>query len=302
VFGAYPAFIDDYAGKKLLPKEAEPPPTEEVLARRLGIEPPIDTIGLVSRATLETFRAHSYVPARATLIVSGNFDLAKMRHEVRTLFSQWHSADAASALPPSMPVAQPGFVAIPVLHANTLGIAIGFASAQRTSHADDAARAVLIQIISERLRVVRESLGASYGMFSTYNGGVVVGGDVEPAYAAEAAHAILDALAHVREGDAAFVADFVSARKYVLARALAQPLGASARAAQLQRAVEAGHGVGDLDAETEAIRTLDIKTVRDVAARELKPERMITVVRGTPDAIRAALAAFGATAFDTVTR
>ena len=130
---------------------------------------------------------------------------------------------------------------------------------------------MLTQIINERLRIVRESLGASYGVYSVYRGGVIVGGDVEPAYAAEAARAILDAIAHVREGDAGFVADFVAARKQVLARALAQPLGPAARVSQLQRAVETGRGLGELEAESEAIRTLDIQAVSDLAARELKP-------------------------------
>jgi predicted Zn-dependent peptidase len=106
----------------------------------------------------------------------------------------------------------------------------------------------------------------------------------------------------VRTGDPQLAADFARARKRVLAHRLAEPLGASARASELQRAATTGQGVGALDTEIDAIRTLDLEAVRAIAQRDMRPENMIAVVRGEPDAVNATLAALGASAFDTVTR
>jgi hypothetical protein len=131
---------------------------------------------------------------------------------------------------------------------------------------------------------------------------VILRGAVEPAYAAEAAKAMLDVITNVRDGDAAFVADFVRARKRVLAMALAESTGASARAHELERAAIGGHGLGELDRAIEEIRTVSIDDVRRIAARDLRPDHMIAVVRGDQAAIKAAMTAFGAVGFDTVTR
>lgn len=299
VSGGYPEVVDAFVGQRVAPDTRATPTANEVIANRLGVLPDRDQITYVSRDTLDRFRATHYDPRHATLIVAGNFDLAAMRREVTTLFSPWHAGTFAAA-PPAKPTVRPGFVAIPTLHANTLEIEIAFAPSSR-GHADEAARAVLQEMINARLRTVRESLGASYGVYAEVtNDYIMAGGSIEPAYAADGARAISAALNSIRATDKTFDADFAAARKRVLSNVLGQPLGASARARQLQRAVEASRSPTDLDAEIEAVRTLDVATVRTLAARELVPDRMVTVVRGDADPVKAALTAFGATAFDTV--
>jgi predicted Zn-dependent peptidase len=167
---------------------------------------------------------------------------------------------------------------------------------------DDAARAVLGELIEERVRLLRERLGISYGVSAYVGPAVLVGGAVEPAYAAPAVRSLLDAIAAVRAGDPQLAADFARARKRVLARRLAEPLGASARASELHRAATTDQGLGALDTEIDAVRNVDLDAVRAIAQRDMRPENMIAVVRGDPDAAKAALAAFGASSFDTVTR
>jgi hypothetical protein len=47
------------------------------------------------------------------------------------------------------------------------------------------------------------------------------------------------------------------------------------------------------DRDVEAIQVLDLDAVRSLAARDLRPERMIAAVRGPTAAIRSAIAALG---------
>ncbi|HEY5952076.1 MAG TPA: hypothetical protein VIV40_41550, partial [Kofleriaceae bacterium] len=118
-------------------------------------------------------------------------------------------------------------------------------------------------------------------------------GAVEPAYAAEAAKAIADELEQIRTGDTSVLDDFVRARKHVLAAALAAPMGASPRAAALEQIVRDGGDVKQLDQSIEAIRTLEFAAVQQIVARDMKPDRMITAVRGEKHAVEAALGALG---------
>ena len=84
---------------------------------------------------------------------------------------------------------------------------------------DHTARAVLNEILRDRLRVIREGLGISYGVRAhSIDEAVLVMGSIDPAYAAEAARAIVAELAYVRSEDPGFALDFSRARKRVLAQ------------------------------------------------------------------------------------
>jgi predicted Zn-dependent peptidase len=296
VDGTYPPWLDSLAGSQR-PATDDPPDALTVLARRLRGDTAADSPVFASRDQLAQFRASHFDPARATLIVTGNFDVEAMRREIRTLFGRWKSSGVKPA-PPTVTHASPGFVAVPVVHSATLDIAIGFAGSTGAPAAD----AVLGEILSDRLRTIREGLGISYGVHAVIDRDVILHGSVEPGYAAEAAKAMLDVIKSVRDGDPAFVADFVAARKRVLAAALAEFSGPSAHAGELVRAAIEGHGLGELDRTVEEIRTVSIDDVRRIAEHDLHPEGMIVVVRGRSDAIKAAMSAFGAAGFDTVTR
>lgn len=300
IHGTYPAELDRV--RDLGIRSSEPPSPLQVVERRLAGERAPRGLTVYGRDELEAYRRAHYDPSAATLIVAGHFDLESMRREIRTLFSEWHPVRTRARETSAPVTAAPGFVAIPVLHATTLDLAVGFPPQSLRSPQEDAARSVLSEIINDKLRVIREGLGISYGVYAQVGRSVLVGGSVEPAYAADAVHALLDAIRELHDGDPAFTAAFISARKRVLARALAEPAGPTARASELERAVLAGRGLAELDQELEAIRTVDLAEVKKIAARDLRIDQMIVAVRGEPDAIKAALAAFGATSFDTATR
>jgi hypothetical protein len=120
-------------------------------------------------------------------------------------------------------------------------------------------------------------LGVSYGVYAhTTTKAIVIGGDVELAYAAEAARALAEEIERVRNGYPEFDADFARARKRVLARALADPIGASARAAQLQRLATDHEPLDQPDRDLEAIRTLDQLLTAERFRRDLTSTRLRT--------------------------
>ena len=249
-----------------------------------------------SRKQLEAFRQATYRPDRSTLIISGKFDVAQMQKEVEQLFGAWRPTGRAARLSQTRRVAPrlPSFTAIPVSKAPTLEVAIAFASPGRHAQSEEAAYAVLNEMLAERLRVVREGLGATYGINTHVDStSVLLHGDVEPAYAREATQAMAQEIERVRAADTTLTGDFIRAHKRVLARALAEPTGASKRAALLERVVAGGRALTDLDYDIDSLRTLSFEAVQRIAQRELKREQMVVAVRGEKSAIEAAFGALG---------
>jgi hypothetical protein len=154
---------------------------------------------------------------------------------------------------------------------------------------------VIVEMLNDQLRQVREGLGASYGVEARrVPGGVLVTGDVEPAYASDAAKAITTAIARVRTADATLADDFARARAAVFVRALAQPLGASNRASALERIAITGSGTTEIDAQVTALQQLDLASVQRIAARDLDSGHVIIAARGAGEKARAALLALDA--------
>jgi zinc protease len=188
----------------------------------------------------------------------------------------------------------PSYTLIPADDAPTISIALAFAPATESLPAEKVARDVLSEIVNDRMRVIREGLGVSYGVYARVSAtAVLIGGDVEPAYANEASRAFMQEIEHVRAGYPEFEADFARARKRVLARAIAAPVGAAERAEQLERIALDHASLDQPERDVDAIQVLDVEAVRALAARELRPDRMIAAVRGPTAAIRFAMTELG---------
>jgi zinc protease len=270
------------------------PSAAVVVEQRLaGVRDAQKPMRVYSVGELQAFRQAKYAPEVSTLIVCGHFDEDAMRKEIATLFGDWHSAKQISSAPRAAPVLTP--VGIRKDDAATVDLEIAFAHATTSNTHDSIANDVLEQLLEMRLRVIREGLGATYGIHAVGNrSSVGISGSVEPAYAAQAAKAIAKELELVRTGDPSLADDFVRARKKVLARALARPLGASNRAEALERVVIAGGNVQELAQQIDDIRTLDVAALQKVATRYLDPQAMLVVASGRRDAVEAALTALGA--------
>jgi zinc protease len=289
VDGYYPRERDDDAEKL----DKRQPDAVTVVARRLARVPGDRARpSMISSERLESFRQASYRPERSTLIVAGKFDAKAMRNEISTVFGRWRSRGAA-APPTASERAPSSYIAIPADDGVTVQVVLAFSIA--TSPSDATARAVMVEMLNDQLREVREGLGASYGVRAKLvAGAVVVVGDVEPAYASDAASAIATAIARVRAADAALADDFARVRAAVLVRALAQPIGASNRAAALERLAITGSGIAELDQQVTALQQLDLASVQRTAARDLDPAHVIIAARAKGEKARAALIALGA--------
>jgi zinc protease len=256
----------------------------------------------ISIGDLEAFRERYYRANGATLIVSGGFNVAVMRRTIEELFGRWdgEAPPPPATVPPSEPARGPSWVAVVDEDAKQVGVTIAFSTASEPIR-DVAARQVLRAMLEDRMRVVREGLGASYGVSVDYLGGIgggalLVTSDLEPDRSGKALVALVDELGTVRTRGGALAEDFVRARRRALGRALADSAGATALADELETVAEMSLPLSFFDKQVAAIAATTPDAVAAAAAADLAEERMIVVIRGPRNAINAALAATGQTA------
>ena len=240
------------------------------------------------------FRAHG-----ATLIVSGRFDVDTMKHEIDELFGPWSGAEppALPPIPAPRPATGPSWLTDDEPESTQINIWLGFATTSDPI-ADHAARDVLVAMIDDELRVVREGMGASYGMNAYYATGAAgaalyVSGLVDEELAARVTIRVLAALEGLRTGAGAQREAFVWARRKVLGQALARGGGASAVAARLASDAERALPSDYRERLATQIRELTPAAVAAIAASDLALERMALQLTGRTAAIDAVYAALG---------
>lgn len=250
---------------------------------------------------LQRWRERHFRARGATLVVSGGFDVDRMKRVIAELYGPWSTAAPADLppVPPTRPARGPSWLAAEDDEARQLQLTLGFAA--RSDHdGDHAARQVLREMVSDGLRDVREAMGASYGVQARYlngaaGGAFLIDGKVDAALGGAALDRILTAVASIaHDGDDARAA-FVRARKKVLAQAVARTGGASAVAGMLEDHAAAGRSLAAARERTARIAALTFADVRRVAAADLDEGRRVVLVRGERAAVEAAFAAVGAT-------
>jgi zinc protease len=285
--------------------EAEP---AEVLARErlFGTGHPYatplagDAWSWLTADELERYRLAYYVPRGATLIIAGGFEAEAMRKHVQTLFAPW--SDAPVQPPATVPAAQPAvgptWIGVRDPSRTQVGLEVAFATSSEPDR-DQAARLVLGEMIEDRLRLVREGMGASYGVHASYSAGTgggvfYVSSDLEPARAAKAAKAITSELQALSTGAGAMAEDFVRARRRALAFVLADAAGVTAVADELEYNVRRGLPVDHFDQLALAISKLTPAEVATVAAADLNRRHMVVSVTAPPEQLEALMTALGA--------
>jgi zinc protease len=253
----------------------------------------------ISVPELEAFRERHYRANGATLIVSGGFDVKAMRETISELFGRWDEElpPAPATVPPSRPAKGPSWAAVVDEDANQVGVTIAFSTASDPVH-DVAARQVLRAMLEDRVRVVREGLGASYNVSVDYLGGIgggalLVTGDLELDRSGKALVTLVNELAAVRTRAGALAEDFVRARRRALSQALADSAGAAVLADELETVSVMSLPLSFFDTQVEAIAATTPERVATVAAADLSEERMVVVIRGPRSAVNATLAAAG---------
>jgi zinc protease len=251
---------------------------------------------------LERYRKAYFVPRGATLIVTGGFDVEAMRKHVRTLFEPWGEGSVVqppAPVPAAQPATGPSWVGTRDPSRAQVGLMVAFATTSDPNR-DQAARLVLGEMVSDRLRIVREGMGASYGVEASYatgsGGGVFyIQSELDPVRATKAATAIMSELEALRTGAGAMAEDFVRARRRVLARALADAAGVIAVADELESSVRRGLPVDYIDQLALAVSRVTPADVATVAAVDLDPRRRVVSVAATPERVEALMTALGAT-------
>lgn len=254
----------------------------------------------LTSSELERYREAHYVPRGATLIITGGFELEAMREHVRTLFGPWSDAplEPLVPLPMARPATGPSWVATQDPSRTQVGLEVVFATVS-DSDRQKAARFVLQEMVRDRLRIVREGMGASYGVqvaYSTGRGGGAfsVQSDLDPVRAAKAAGAIISELESLRAKAGALAEDFVRARRRVLATALADAAGVTAVADELEYVVRRGLPVNHIDQLALEISKVSLADVAAVAAADFDPQRRVVSVTAAPERVESLMTALGA--------
>lgn len=300
--GSYPPALDQlrrHGSTKIRPRLARPPHPLRILDRLLGDERDSEReLSWVRRRELEDFRRAAYRPTGATLIVSGQFSALAMRKEIETLFGSWRPPDttAAPIMPPRpAPPRTPRYFAIDDPSAIAMQLVLAYVPGrpQTEEPHDRAARETLSAILDDRMRVVREGLGVSYGIRGAVDANVIqIMGSVDSAHVRQALAVIELELSRLRIPGPELAADFARARRLVLGRALADPSGASEHARSLERSVLHGTALDDSVQLIDAIRTLALEDIARTSA-DLDPARRIVILRGTRSSVEAAFSALG---------
>ena len=256
-------------------------------------------LATLSAGALTGWRHRRLTTDGATLIVAGGFDPAAMHRHVVALFGPLAkvAATARAAVPTPAPPPGPSWLGARDRGAAqvTLSVHVLAGSDVRRQRA---AREVLAAIVTDRLRVVREGMGASYGTVGQYASGAAGGTltietALDPARAPRAAAAVMAELTALRGAIGA--SDFVRARRRLVSNALATSRDADSVADELARVVREGGDLRELDRWAGELAGLTIADVAAVAALDLDRTRMVVSVDGPPDAAKATLDALGAT-------
>jgi zinc protease len=290
---ARPAAVDATAGDRAL------------RARLFGVDHPYarpgraiaDALDALTADDLARWRQERYRATGATLIVSGGFAPAAMRAEIAALFGAWPPGEAPAppAIPRAAPEPGPAWLAVDAPAAIQAELTIGFA-ALSDPVVDGAARAVLVAMLADDLRDLRDGIGASYGLDVAYvdagaGATLMIRGAVAEAQAGVALARALATIAALRDDAAAARAAFVRGRQRALAAATAERRGATTTADHLVELTRRGVGP-EHDATLRArLAATTPAEVAALAARDLAAARMAVQLRARAAVADAAFAA-----------
>lgn len=250
---------------------------------------------------LDGWRERYFRARGATLVVSGAFDVEAMKREIDELFGPWAGTAPAALpdIPPVRPAKGPTWLAVDRERAAQTTIFVGFATKSHPGR-DEAARAVVAEMVEDALRDVREGMGASYGLHARYEtraAGSVLGlvGEVDESKADAVLVKVMASLEALRAGGDDQRAAFVRARKKVLSQALGRAGGASAVANELAANAAAGHSLRHGSIVATQLSALRFDEVARVAAADLAPERRVVLISGKRASVDAAFAAVSVT-------
>lgn len=244
----------------------------------------------ISHDDLVDFRDRYYRPNGATVIVTGRFDGAALEAEIRRLFGGWSGSTGGELPAVAAATKRKGIQHLFLADERADQLMLGYGFATRPGfRTDHAARLVVAEIMRIKFRALRTKLGATYGVDVSLSsrhgpGELLVTTFVDPDLAARvhlAATAILD---DVRSG--ALVAEFVTARKRVVQRLLAERADSRSVAAELEALATYGGGAGYYQSLLEDVARLTPGDLASTVAADMPANGAVVVASGPSAALR----------------
>jgi len=157
---------------------------------------------------------------------------------------------------------------------------------------------VITEMLNERLRVVREKLGVSYGVYARQAfrlgpGALYLSGPADAARAGEALKAMREVIPSLRSGEH-FVEDFVRARRGVLHTMVVESTDSATMAQRILNLER--HGL-PLSFDNELVQRVAKLTPRDVMAAlaDIKPDAEVVGLLGPKKDVEKAFSVAGIT-------
>lgn len=256
-------------------------------------QPTLKTIGGIGHDAAWKFKENHYRAGNATLVVAGNFDEKYTEYLIRKFYDDWDGSSPDPRIT-AAPEGRKGplYVGIPQTRENP-NMIIGVAyPAGVGMDGMEPARMILEQMLNERVRVVREKLGASYGTYANREmnrgpGMYRITGFVDSHRAGEAIAAIREGIDGLRKGER-FDEDFARARRDVLRQLLVEFTDSSSLASQLATIAAYELPADFFDRLAKQIAAMSPAQVKALIAAELRPETEVTVMLGTKEQIEKA--------------
>ena len=246
---------------------------------------------------LEEFRAKHFRGANSAIIVTGGFDMDLAVQYIERYFNDpllrdrdnpWKEP-AVAAERPAPPEPKPGNIRY-LTEADKqkvqTDIRIGYPL--REVYGDDhAALIVMAGMLNYLVGVVRQKLGASYGVYAALDSGrpgLRVGGSLDSARAGEGLKAIKDAVANMRDGED-FDRLFAFARREALHNMINQQGDPEALAGQLAQAIRNGRSYDYFQELSRRIAKLKPEDVKKMIDKTLIDEKSVTLIQGPQSGI-----------------
>lgn len=264
--------------------------TKQVYAAIFGPEHPyatqgpetLESLGKLDRDAAMDFKNKHYSAKNATLVITGQFDVAGAEKHIRDHFGDWGGGHEDTSVPPTLRARTgPEFIGVVADEGPQMAIRIAYPAPSGWGD-KRAARLVLEGMLRERMSRIRQQLGSTYGVFARrrdQTGPTMyeMGGQVDATRAGESLAVMRANINLLRQGYPGFDADFVRTRRKLIQTMLGRSTVSLNVAGRLTIIERHGLGVDYFDRLLEQVASVTPAQVKELIAAELRPETEVVV-------------------------
>lgn len=254
--------------------------------------PTSESLGRIGRDVLADFKDKHYTAANATLIITGNFDVAAAEEHIRYYFGGWGKGhkDEPSTAPAEMG-SSARYIGIIATDLPQVRCAIAYPGPPGID-AMYPTRQILSTMLFQRGMRIRTELGSTYGLRSGYRPAVgpgvyIIDGTIDAEKAGESLAVLRQMIQGLRDQDEDWVMDFVRARRMVLKNLLSESTVSTELASRLGQIATFDLNPDFYEKLVRFIAAMAPAAVKATIANELKPEREVVVCMGGREKVQA---------------